>query len=73
MELSVGTRVTYDDEPVLHPEITGTVTDPTAEELEYVKTYDGAVGPDYGDVLVQWDDDSTDRSWECPEGLQVLS
>lgn len=73
--LPLGARVAHhtffetDDEVAAWPELVGTVVDPTAEELEYVKTYPTRHGPDAGDVLVQWDDDEWDRSWEDPDGL----
>lgn len=73
--LPVGTRVTYDDEVDLEQkpsDLVGVIAEPTADELEYAQTYGDPVGPEAGDVLVQWGSDEWDRSWEDPRGLQVI-
>lgn len=72
----IGTRVTYNDEPV-DVQIIGTIAEPTTAEVDYVRTaYDGGVGPDYGDLLVEWDDEEGEdlppRSWEHPSVLQRM-
>lgn len=67
---SVGTRVTYDDEDPANPEITGVIVEPTAEEIAYAATYSDPVGPDAGDVLVDWDDEpKPSRAWTRPGDL----
>lgn len=71
-DFPIGTRVTYDDEPLDSPEVRGTIVLSTDEEQEYAKTYSDPVGPEHGDVLVQWDDDELDRYWERPSDLQKL-
>jgi hypothetical protein len=77
----IGTLVAHDDEPVT-TSFWGRIAEPTAEEIAYARSsYDGGVGPDHGDVLVQWYDPDAmsgeppsvhDRSWEHPSNLQVL-
>lgn len=70
--MKIGDRVTYSDEDVDEPSIAGTIVEPTAEELEHAKTYEYPVGPDQGDVMVEWDDDES-RSWEDPSDLTLLT
>jgi hypothetical protein len=72
-----GTHVTYDDEPLDNPEVTGVVVEPTKEELEWAKTFEYPPRPEAGDVLVQWNydwraDGLGDRSWENVRDLQRL-
>lgn len=70
----VGTPVTYDDQDPtdIPPDLRGVIAEPTATELDHVKMYSDPVGPDAGDVLVQWGAEQWDRSWERPDDLQVL-
>jgi hypothetical protein len=70
-DLPVGARVTYDDEPD-PPQVAGVIALPTAAELAHVKTYPDPVGPEHGDVLVDWGDFRADRSWERPMDLRVI-
>lgn len=71
--MNIGQRVTYEDEPLERPEVIGYVVAPTDIELAYAKKYSDAVGPEYGDIMVQWDeDDPTNRAWHQPTELQEL-
>jgi hypothetical protein len=68
-----GTRVTYDEEPLDTPEFAGVIVEPTAAEIAHGKTYDLEVGPDYGDLLVEWEQEGWNRSWEHPSNLRRLA
>lgn len=68
MNINIGDRVRYNDEP--GDDLEGTVVAPTEEEVGYChKTADG-LGPDFGDVMVAWDDG--ERYWEAPDTLAVI-
>lgn len=70
----VGTPVAYDDEDPadLGDDARGVIVEPTPAELEHAKTCSDPVGPDAGDVLVEWGGQAWDRSWVRPDDLQIL-
>lgn len=68
--MKIGDRVTYDDEPE-GTDMLGTVSEPTTEEIAHAKTYEYPVGPEQGDVVVQWDEGG-ERTWEDPSDLVVI-
>lgn len=71
-DFPIGARVTYEGEPADNPLMIGVVVEPTDKEIRYARaSYDGGVGPDFGDVLVEWNPPD-DRAWHQPDDLQVL-
>lgn len=74
--MNVGQRVTYEDELPGNPEVFGFVVQPTKEELTDAATYEYSVGPDHGDILVEWqpvcEGENDTRYWHRPDELQEL-
>lgn len=69
--MKIGDRVTYNDEEVTFTDVLGTIAEPTAEEFADVEKHTReAMGPEFGDVFVVWDDG--DRFWEHPSYLVVV-
>jgi len=66
--MKIGDRVTYNDETIGDGG-SGTIVEPTAEELEEAKSYE-SIGPEHGDVRVEWADGV--RYWEHPSYLVVI-
>lgn len=70
MSLELGDWVTYDDEDPTDTEFKGEVVEPTQKDLDVAtSSFDGGIGPEYGDVLVSW---NGERRWEHPSYLVGL-
>jgi hypothetical protein len=68
--VNVGDWVTYDDEDPADTRFKGEVVSPTQKDLDVAaNSFDGGIGPEYGDVLVDW---FGDRRWEHPSYLVTL-
>ena len=72
--MNIGTLVTYDDEDPATTTHVGMVVEPTERELAEIEarnaaTTDGPIGPENGDVLVEWLEDEPYRYWEHPSYL----
>jgi hypothetical protein len=69
--ITVGARVTWAADPLTGIEI-GYIVQPSQAELDHAATYPHAVGPDVGDVLVEWNGEVWERAWHQPGDLQVV-
>jgi len=68
--MKVGNTVQYADEGTKKDALSGVVVEPTEEELAACTKSGDAIGPEWGDVMIAWNDGC--RYWEHPGDLVVI-